>query len=82
MIRAWRKRRRCPHVHLNGIYGDAALHLDARLECLDCRALLEGPVKLAEWRKAEAGKLAAWWRDLPYNDDRESHDVRIPRGSE
>ena len=60
LIRAWRKRRRCPHVHLNGIYGDAINLLNARLMCMDCGALLEGPVVLADWRMDEARKLAEW----------------------
>ena len=67
---AWRKRRRCPHVRLNGVYGDAIHALNARLMCLDCGALLDGPVKLAEWRKAEAEHLSKWRieHDLPTTD--------------
>lgn len=51
--RGWRAKRRCPHSRLRGIYGDAINHLGARLRCLDCGRLLDGPVVLAELRKDE-----------------------------
>lgn len=41
-------RRTCPHVHLQGIYGDAILASRGyRLQCTDCWSMLEGPVELA-----------------------------------
>lgn len=56
----FRGRRHCPHSRLRGIYGDEILHRMNvwsgrifRLECLDCRSLLDGPVSLAKTRHAE-----------------------------
>lgn len=41
-------RRRCPHVHLQGIYGDAINAVGGwRLQCTDCWAYLDGPVALS-----------------------------------
>ena len=74
MIRAWRKRRRCAHVHLRGIYGDAINLLNARLMCMDCGALLDGPVVLADWRLAEADKLDVWFDSLGSMD----REPRVP----
>lgn len=44
----WRKRARCPHVHVVGIYGDAIIASGwFRIRCLDCGRLLDGPVSIA-----------------------------------
>ena len=48
-----RRRRRCPHSNLRGIYGDAILAYNSRLICLDCDGLLDGPVTLAKFRESE-----------------------------
>ena len=51
-----RRRWRCPHSRLRGIYGDEVTFATprfARLECLDCGRFLDGPVKLAEMRRQE-----------------------------
>lgn len=50
-------RRHCPHVRLRGIYGDEANHSRFRLECLDCTALLDGPVVLEQSRRSEFANL-------------------------
>lgn len=43
-----RKPRRCPHVLIRGIYGDAINHMGGyRLICTECGTLLEGPVSEA-----------------------------------
>lgn len=49
-------RLRCPHSNLRGIFGEEINHTPGgrRLECLDCRALLDGPVVLALLRRGEA----------------------------
>ena len=50
----WRKRLHCPHSRLDGIYGDEIIAVGYwRLQCLDCHAFLDGPVKLAEIRTQE-----------------------------
>lgn len=50
-----RKRKHCPHSRLRGFYGDKANHTTGfrHLECLDCGRFLDGPVALAEARRAE-----------------------------
>lgn len=50
-----RKRKHCPHSRLRGFYGDKANHTPGfrHLECLDCGRFLDGPVALAEARRAE-----------------------------
>lgn len=46
-----RARRRCPHSHLRGIYGDEITFVGFwRLECLDCGRYLNGPASLASTR--------------------------------
>lgn len=41
-------RRRCPHVALEGIYGDAIIGVGYwRLFCRDCHRFLDGPVWLS-----------------------------------
>lgn len=46
--RSLRKWRRCPHVHLNGIYGDEINFVGGwRLQCGDCGRYLDGPVSLS-----------------------------------
>ena len=40
---------RCPHVNLEGIYGDEILRVGGyRLRCDDCGRYLDGPVSLAQ----------------------------------
>ena len=47
-------RRRCPHSELGAIYGDQINFVGGwRLQCLNCRSYLDGPVKLAEMRRQE-----------------------------
>lgn len=56
MMRWWefRKRSRCPHSRLKGIYGDEIIAAGyARLWCRDCGKLLDGPVHLANARRGE-----------------------------
>ena len=50
-----RRRKSCPHSRLRGIYGDEINHTPGfrRLECLNCGRPLDGPVALAEARRAE-----------------------------
>lgn len=56
-IRWWqfRRRSRCPHVHVRGIYGDEIIfgtpHFH-RIQCLDCWKFLDGPVQIAKDRIA------------------------------
>lgn len=55
MIRWWqfRKRSRCPHEHVRGIYGDEIIFATPdfnRLQCLDCGKYLEGPVNISDNR--------------------------------
>jgi len=50
MIKWWefKKRSRCPHVHVEGIYGDQIIFAGwSRLYCRDCGKLLDGPVSIA-----------------------------------
>ena len=48
MIGWLRKRLHCPHRRVKGIYGDEINMVGGyRLQCLDCRAFLDGPVSLA-----------------------------------
>lgn len=55
---AWwqfRKRSRCPHVHLRGIYGDEVIFATPgwnRIQCLECGKFLDGPVHIAADRVA------------------------------
>lgn len=55
-IRWWQflKRRHCPHVRVQGIYGDAINHTPGfrRNYCLDCGRLLDGPVSISVQRGA------------------------------
>lgn len=42
----------CPHTRIRGIYGDEIIFgtpCFARLQCVDCRKYLEGPVSLANY---------------------------------
>lgn len=50
------KKNRCPHSTLRGIYGDEINRTPGfrRLECLDCRTLLDGPVSLSWMRSGES----------------------------
>lgn len=49
-----KRRLHCPHSRLDPIYGDEIRFVGYyRLQCLDCRAFLDGPVKLAKMRSAE-----------------------------
>lgn len=42
------KKRHCPHVHLQGLYGDVINAVGGwRLQCVDCWTFLDGPVSLA-----------------------------------
>lgn len=44
-------RRRCPHAHLEPIYGDRINQVGGwRLRCHNCRRYLDGPVTLADHR--------------------------------
>lgn len=48
MIGWLRKRLHCPHRRVEGIYGDEINMVGGyRLQCLGCRAFLDGPVSLA-----------------------------------
>lgn len=49
----WWERRRCPHVDVEGIYGDEILRTPGgrRLRCRDCGRLLDGPVSIAADRQ-------------------------------
>ena len=52
-----RDRKRCPHSNLRGIYGDEVIFATprfSRLQCLDCRQFLDGPVMLAALRVGES----------------------------
>ena len=54
IVRRWRRRLHCPHSRLDPIYGVAIRFVGYfRLYCLDCGAYLDGPVKLARWRRDE-----------------------------
>lgn len=45
---SWRRRRHCPHVNVDGIYGDEINHVGGyRLVCADCGRYLDGPVSIA-----------------------------------
>lgn len=59
ILTAWTSRRHCPHIRLEGIYGDAIHHTPGgrRLECLDCGRLLDVPVMLAIVRSGESELL-------------------------
>lgn len=50
------RKRHCPHSNLRAIHGDEVNYTPGyrRLECRDCRALLDGPVVLASLRRDEA----------------------------
>lgn len=53
----WRERRHCPHSNLRPIYGDEIIQAGfRRLQCMDCRQLLDGPVALAEKRREESDR--------------------------
>ena len=68
----WRDRKRCPHVHLRGIYGDEIIAAGyKRLACLDCGRLLNGPVLIAVLRAGEATAIDAARQRLG-SDERES----------
>lgn len=42
------RKRHCPHVHLQGLYGDVINATGGyRLQCTDCWTYLEGPVSLS-----------------------------------
>lgn len=61
MIRWWqfRKRAACPHSKLRPIHGDEIVAAGyKRLDCLDCRRLLDGPVVIAYLRKNEPRLVA------------------------
>lgn len=46
--------RHCPHSDLTGIYGDEVNATGGfRLSCNTCGRLVDGPVRLAESRRAE-----------------------------
>lgn len=60
MIRWWefRKRSRCPHVNVRGIYGDEIIFATPnwnRIQCLDCGKFLDGPVSIAVARQSQVG---------------------------
>ena len=51
----FKKRYRCPHVNLQGLYGDAIYYIGDnkyRNLCLDCGKLLDGPVSISVERKS------------------------------
>lgn len=51
LLASLRRRLHCPHSSLLGIYGDEINACGGyRLQCMDCRAYLDGPVQLAEFR--------------------------------
>jgi hypothetical protein len=46
----FKKRSRCPHRQLRGIFGDEIIFATpfySRLQCLECGKYLDGPVSLA-----------------------------------
>ena len=47
------RKKNCPHSNLRGIYGDEICHTHSRLQCRSCGRYIDGPVELAEVRKAE-----------------------------
>lgn len=53
--RSWR---RCPHEYIRGIYGDEINQTPrgARLECIECGRLLDGPVNIATHYLADCGR--------------------------
>lgn len=59
---------RCAHECIRPIHGDEIHALGGhRLECLDCGLLLDGPVRLANWREV-------------IGDDPNAHPVRHAAG--
>ena len=52
-----RWRSHCPHSDLRPIYGDEINYVGGwRLQCRDCARFLDGPVRLAEFRRREVGR--------------------------
>jgi hypothetical protein len=50
-LRTIRRRRHCPHMRLDPIYGDEINHVGGwRLQCRACRRFFDGPVDLAAIR--------------------------------
>lgn len=49
LIRQIRQQLHCAHVTVRGIYGDEINHTPGgrRIQCMDCGALLDGPVSIA-----------------------------------